>query len=159
MKPKKVTGLSRRVSEAIERTGEGDIALGQKLGVSKNTITSYRSGGGDAKGSVLAGLVAHYGEDPAWLLTGVDRTGPPHPDPNLAILNTLIRYVEKRERASGVVIQPPQKAALVCNAYHDALEGIAAEAAADKILDVILATEPDEPVQIAADKPGEYNGA
>jgi transcriptional regulator with XRE-family HTH domain len=158
MKSKKKTGLSVRVSQAIERTKEGDIALGQKLGVSKNTITSYRAGNGDPKGSVLAGLVAYYREDPVWLLTGVEGDAPAHPDPNLATLNTLIRYVEKRERASGIRMPPPQKAALICNAYNDALDGMAAESAADKILDVILATEPDAPVQIAAGNAEEYGG-
>lgn len=65
--------LAERVAWAIKQTGDKHEVLVKRLGVSLNTITAYKRGKGDLKGSVLAGLVSHYGFSPEWLLTGEGR--------------------------------------------------------------------------------------
>ncbi|MBN1830261.1 MAG: helix-turn-helix transcriptional regulator [Deltaproteobacteria bacterium] len=56
--------------------GIKDVDLAKKLGISENTLATYRKGGGDLKGVVIEKLIEHYNFSPDWLFKGV---GEPFP--------------------------------------------------------------------------------
>jgi len=76
--------LKDRVSWAIntikedKRVGKGitDAELSKLLGITENTLITYRNGQGTLKGSAIQGLVTHFNFNPLWLHKG---SGEPFP--------------------------------------------------------------------------------
>lgn len=66
-----MTSLHERVAWALKSIQEKNHILAEKLGVNKNTISSYKNCKGDIKGVVLEGLVNIYGFSASWLISGI----------------------------------------------------------------------------------------
>jgi len=66
----KTDGFSRRISEALSKINDTYEVIAKNLGVSRNTIMTYKKCQGDIKGVVIKNLAQHYDFNPTWLLTG-----------------------------------------------------------------------------------------
>lgn len=65
---KPIQNVSLRLKELMESTGDKQIDMARKTGISKGTLTKYVNGKMGMKQSRIEHIAEVYGVDPAWLL-------------------------------------------------------------------------------------------
>jgi len=68
---KPIQNVSQRLKELMESTGDKQIDMARKTGISKGTLTKYVNGKMGMKQSRIEKIAEIYGVDPVWLL-GLD---------------------------------------------------------------------------------------
>lgn len=65
---KPIQNVSQRLKELMESTGDKQIDMARKTGISKGTLTKYVNGKMGMKQSRIEKIAEIYGVDPVWLL-------------------------------------------------------------------------------------------
>lgn len=65
---KPIQNVSQRLKELMESTGDKQIDMARKTGISKGTLTKYVNGKMGMKQSRIEQIAEIYGVDPVWLL-------------------------------------------------------------------------------------------
>lgn len=112
--------VGQRLAAVRTETSLSQNAFADSLGISPHTYANYERGERELPSALLRMLFETHGIDPVWMLTG------PEPDVvhaverrlNLALLEEVVRMIERSLQRAGKKLAPDKKARLTRLAYE-----------------------------------------
>jgi len=117
--------VGQRLAVIRAEIGFSQNAFADSLGISPHTYANYERGTRETPSALLRTLLEVHGIDPVWVLAG------PEPNAvhaverrlNLALLEEVVRMVERSLHHAGKKLSPDKKARLIRLAYERCMHG------------------------------------
>jgi transcriptional regulator with XRE-family HTH domain len=119
--------FGHRLRKAREKCGLNQVELSKKIGVNKNTIQNYESGG-RPRGDYLVAIADVLNCSTDWLLRGIENksssqdVAEQHPEHEtrlqVDLLKTIIRAIERELQQRDLELDPDKKAEAISLLYE-----------------------------------------